>query len=275
LVLSVLLALATCDSATNEPSDDPVTAKIRSEGLDGTWYFQGEGILPTHHAGWSAYTDWPDSRLVFDATSKTMSFYHRAGPTTVCDWTTDTSWEVDSIASIGDGLVTATVTSATVDSDNQLGSTVRPLYQIVDDELHLWWVGAPDGAYPYTWCAFTVYRRARPSEDTHDPAYWGSTVVDVATELADTVEISFTTDQTGSLEVHETAIPRGTDIRITALTSQPVDVYRWYLDGRRIEETDGPALVVGAQLVSWDHVISLIAVKGSTASSADFILVVE
>ena len=132
--------------------------------LDGVWYFTG-GVKP---ASWNVswdFPDWPDTRLVIEATAQTYTYFWRdTSSTTIYNWTTDVSSESGTITSVGQGAMQSIVTvapgSGSENEDVNVGDIRNTYYKIVGDELRWTWESADYIATDWTF--YAIYKRTKP-----------------------------------------------------------------------------------------------------------------
>jgi hypothetical protein len=135
-----------------------VRSEVSLTALDGIWYFQGTGAGQGQGPGTHQ-----DSRLVIDAATLQLSYYHYDSPATLKSWVRDRLTGTDTIDAVdGDSIhSTLSVAPKVAWSTAQVGAQTRTLYRLQGDELQLWWdwgQGLPD---PYDWTDYVSYKRTR------------------------------------------------------------------------------------------------------------------
>ena len=65
----------------------------------------------------------------------------------------------------------------------------------------------------------------------------------------------------------EESILLGSEMTVTAVTSEPVDSYQWYLDGILLEGDTGPTVTLGKTLKPGFYMLDLLVENGPILSS--------
>lgn len=89
--------------------------------------------------------------------------------------------------------------------------------------------------------------------------FHGGLMLSVKLDMQNPVDIDFT----GA----EEWILSGSEMTVTAMTSEPVDIYQWYLDGILLESETGPTVTVGNTLGPGFYMLDLLVEKGPMLSS--------
>lgn len=84
----------------------------------------------------------------------------------------------------------------------------------------------------------------------------------IGTDINNTITISFT-GQSAS-------IPLGTDMTVTASTSEPVDSYQWYLGGDPVSGEISAFITIGSALAPANYRLDLLVIKGGVMSVGGF-----
>jgi alpha-tubulin suppressor-like RCC1 family protein len=87
----------------------------------------------------------------------------------------------------------------------------------------------------------------------------GGIEIGIAPNLHNPIEITFS----GQLS----SLPQGSEMTVTATTSQPVDSYQWYLNGALLSGFSGPIVTVGNGLARQTHRLDLIVATANLISS--------
>jgi hypothetical protein len=87
----------------------------------------------------------------------------------------------------------------------------------------------------------------------------GGLELEIITEMENPIEITFS----GAMEF----LPSGTNMTVSASTSEPVDSYQWYLKGDPINGETGNTITIGETLEPGTYWLDLVVIKGSILSS--------